>query len=262
MTEDDGDEQWTTTRDERRREHEKDPDVDSPPQTQSISSLSEALRTALWSFESRAQMYARLKRAHGNVLDILAKNTEALANEDRSVSASTTTSSEEYEKALAEFSSDMNELNGKMKRILMYLDKEEKEEDEKRVCFLLLKSVQEQEKEKLRLTTIQMALKTHFEMKKWSWQQDGYVEKEGEEEEQDRENAGDALKPTWATHIDGEKNDAYEGQKKCCEPPPEPTKEEYENAMKETTVGLENCIRTINDARDELLEIEATLVSL
>jgi len=25
---------------------------------------------------------------------------------------------------------------------------------------------------------------------------------------------------------------------------------------------LENCIRTINDARDELLEIEATLVSL
>jgi hypothetical protein len=70
------------------------------------------------------------------------------------------------------------------------------------------------------------------------------------------------LKPSWATYIDGEKNDAYEGQRKCCEEAPEPTKIEFENAMKETTVGLENCIQTINDAREELLEIKASFLSL
>ena len=53
-----------------------------------------------------------------------------------------------------------------------------------------------------------MALKTHYEMKNWSWQQDGYVEEEEEEREEreeEKENASSAsaLKPSWATYVDG-----------------------------------------------------------
>ena len=121
------------------------------------------------------------------------------------------------------------------------------------MCFQLLKSVQEQEKEKLRLTTVEMALKTHYEMKNWSWQQDGYVEeeeREEREEEKEKRLVGYGVETvSWATYVDGEKNDAYEGQRKCCGRSSEPTKIEFENAMKETTVGLEKLYT--NDQRRE-----------
>ena len=261
--EEEGEEEWTTLK---HRHETKVPSLSSCEEeeedgTTCVSSVSEAIDIALGAFESRAEMYSQVKRAHGDVLDRVRRGERG--------ESSSSVAFVEYEKSLAAFASDMNELNGKLKRVLQYLAREEEEkeeeEDEKRVCFQLLKSVQEQEKEKLRLTTVEMALKTHYEMKNWSWQQDGYVEEEEREErEEEKENASSAsaLKPSWATYVDGEKNDAYEGQRKCCEEAPEPTKIEFENAMKETTVGLENCIQTINDAREELLEIKASFLSL
>ena len=256
--------EWTTLK---HRHEAKVPSISSDEEeedgTTCVSSVSEAIDIALGAFESRAEMYSQVKRAHGDVLERLRRGERG--------ESSSSVAFVEYEESLAAFASDMNELNGKLKRVLQYLgdeleeEKEEEEEDEKRVCFQLLKSVQEQEKEKLRLTTVEMALKTHYEMKNWSWQQDGYVEEEEREErEEEKENASSAsaLKPSWATYVDGEKNDAYEGQRKCCEEAPEPTKIEFENAMKETTVGLENCIQTINAAREELLEIKASFLSL
>ena len=260
-------EEWTTLKHQRETNvppslssYEEEEEEDG---TTCVSSVSEAIDIALRAFESRAEMYSRVKRAHGDVLERVRRGERG--------ESSSSVAFVEYEKSLAAFASDMNELNGKLKHVLQYLAREEEEEekeeeDEKRVCFQLLKSVQEQEKEKLRLTTVEMALKTHYEMKNWSWQQDGYVEEEEEREEreEEKENASSAsaLKPSWATYVDGEKNDAYEGQRKCCEEAPEPTKIEFENAMKETTVGLENCIQTINDAREELLEIKASYLSL
>jgi hypothetical protein len=259
-------EEWTTLKHQRETNvppslssYEEEEEEDG---TTCVSSVSEAIDIALRAFESRAEMYSRVKRAHGDVLERVRRGERG--------ESSSSVAFVEYEKSLAAFASDMNELNGKLKHVLQYLAREEEEEkeeeDEKRVCFQLLKSVQEQEKEKLRLTTVEMALKTHYEMKNWSWQQDGYVEEEEEREEreEEKENASSAsaLKPSWATYVDGEKNDAYEGQRKCCEEAPEPTKIEFENAMKETTVGLENCIQTINDAREELLEIKASFLSL
>ena len=263
--EEEEEEEWTTLK--HRHETNVPPSLSSYEEeeedgTTCVSSVSEAIDIALRAFESRAEMYSRVKRAHGDVLERVRRGERG--------ESSSSVAFVEYEKSLAAFASDMNELNGKLKHVLQYLAREEEEkeeeEDEKRVCFQLLKSVQEQEKEKLRLTTVEMALKTHYEMKNWSWQQDGYVEEEEEREEreEEKENASSAsaLKPSWATYVDGEKNDAYEGQRKCCEEAPEPTKIEFENAMKETTVGLENCIQTINDAREELLEIKASFLSL
>ena len=263
--EEEEEEEWTTLK--HRHETNVPPSLSSYEEeeedgTTCVSSVSEAIDIALRAFESRAEMYSRVKRAHGDVLERVRRGERG--------ESSSSVAFVEYEKSLAAFASDMNELNGKLKHVLQYLAREEEEkeeeEDEKRVCFQLLKSVQEQEKEKLRLTTVEMALKAHYEMKNWSWQQDGYVEEEEEREEreEEKENASSAsaLKPSWATYIDGEKNDAYEGQRKCCEEAPEPTKIEFENAMKETTVGLENCIQTINDAREELLEIKASFLSL
>jgi hypothetical protein len=265
--EEEEEEEWTTLK--HRHETNVPPSLSSYEEeeeedgTTCVSSVSEAIDIALRAFESRAEMYSRVKRAHGDVLERVRRGERG--------ESSSSVAFVEYEKSLAAFASDMNELNGKLKHVLQYLAREEEEEekeeeDEKRVCFQLLKSVQEQEKEKLRLTTVEMALKTHYEMKNWSWQQDGYVEEEEEREEreEEKENASSAsaLKPSWATYVDGEKNDAYEGQRKCCEEAPEPTKIEFENAMKETTVGLENCIQTINDAREELLEIKASYLSL
>ena len=265
--EEEEEEEWTTLK--HRHETNVPPSLSSYEEeeeeedgTTCVSSVSEAIDIALRAFESRAELYSRVKRAHGDVLERVRRGERG--------ESSSSVAFVEYEKSLAAFASDMNELNGKLKHVLQYLAREEEEkeeeEDEKRVCFQLLKSVQEQEKEKLRLTTVEMALKTHYEMKNWSWQQDGYVgeEEEREEREEEKENASSAsaLKPSWATYIDGEKNDAYEGQRKCCEEAPEPTKIEFENAMKETTVGLENCIQTINDAREELLEIKASFLSL
>lgn len=257
--EEEEEEEWTTLK---HRHETKVPSISSDDEedgTTFVSSVSEAIDIALRAFESRAEMYSRVKRTHGDVLERLRRGERG--------ESSSSVAFVEYEKSLAAFASDMNELNRKLKRVLQYLEREEEEEeeDEKRVCFQLLKSVQEQEKEKLRLTTVEMALKTHYEMKNWSWQQDGYVEEEEREErEEEKENASSAsaLKPSWATYVDGEKNDAYEGQRKCCEEAPEPTKIEFENAIKETTVGLENCIQTINDAREELLEIKASFLSL
>ena len=263
--EEEEEEEWTTLK--HQHEAKVPPSLSSYEEeeedgTTCVSSVSEAIDIALGAFESRAEMYSQVKRAHGDVLERVRRGERG--------ESSSSVAFVEYEKSLAAFASDMNELNGKLKRVLQYLAREEEEEkeeeDEKRVCFQLLKSVQEQEKEKLRLTTVEMALKTHYEMKNWSWQQDGYVEEEEEREEreEEKENASSAsaLKPSWATYVDGEKNDAYEGQRKCCEEAPEPTKIEFENAMKETTVGLENCIQTINDAREELLEIKASFLSL
>jgi len=270
-------EEWTTLRagEGRKKDGEEknnDENENDDENCVKIASVSEAIDACLHSFESRAKMYAEVKLAHRKVLEGLRRDASSSSSsttttDEKHSSPSSSSFSVEYETSLAVFASNMNALNAKLKRVLHFLeeDKEEedKEEDEKRVVLLLLKSVQEQEKEKLRLTAIEMALKTHYEMKKWTWQQDGYVEEEEEEkEEEEKENASTKLKPSWATHVAGEKNDAYEGLRNCCEQAPEPTKVEFENAMKETTMGLEKCIQTINDARDELLEIKASFLTL
>jgi len=269
--------EWTTLRagEGRKKDGEEknnDENENDDENCVKIASVSEAIDACLHSFESRAKMYAEVKLAHRKVLEGLRRDASSSSSsttttDEKHSSPSSSSFSVEYETSLAVFASNMNALNAKLKRVLHFLeeDKEEedKEEDEKRVVLLLLKSVQEQEKEKLRLTAIEMALKTHYEMKKWTWQQDGYVEEEEEEkEEEEKENASTKLKPSWATHVAGEKNDAYEGLRNCCEQAPEPTKVEFENAMKETTMGLEKCIQTINDARDELLEIKASFLTL
>ena len=276
MKENEEEEEWTTLRagEGRKKDGEEKNDDENENDDENyakIASVSEAIDACLHSFESRAKMYAEMKLAHRKVLEGLRRDasisssttTTTSTTDEKHSSSSSSSFSVEYEKSLAVFASNMNALNAKLKRVLHFLeeDEEDKEEDEKRVVLLLLRSVQEQEKEKLRLTAIEMALKTHYEMKKWTWQQDGYVEEE-EEEEEEEENASTKLKPSWATHIAGEKNDAYEGLGNCCEQAPEPTKVEFENAMKETTMGLEKCIQTINDARDELLEIKASFLSL
>jgi hypothetical protein len=278
MKENEEEEEWTTLRagEGRKKDgEEKNDDENDDENYVKIASVSEAIDACLHSFEYRAKMYAEMKLAHRKVLEGLRRDASMSSSstttttDEKHSSSSPSSFSVEYEKSLAVFASNMNALNAKLKRVLHFLeedeeDKEEdKEEDEKRVVLLLLKSVQEQEKEKLRLTAIEMALKTHYEMKKWTWQQDGYVEDEEEEkEEEEKENESTKLKPSWATHVSGEKNDAYEGLRNCCEQAPEPTKVEFENAMKETTIGLEKCIQTINDARDELLEIKASFLTL
>ena len=276
MKEKEEEEEWTTLRaGEGRKQQEgeeKNDDENDDDDYVKIASVSEAIDACLHSFESRAKMYAEMKLAHRKVLEGLRRDasmsssTTTTRTDEKHSSSSSSSFSVEYEKSLAVFASNMNALNAKLKRVLHFLEEdreEDKEEDEKRVVLLLLQSVQEQEKEKLRLTAIEMALKTHYEMKKWTWQQDGYVEEEEEEiEEEEKENASTKLKPSWATHVAGEKNDAYEGLRNCCEQAPEPTKVEFENAMKETTMGLEKCIQTINDARDELLEIKASFLTL
>jgi hypothetical protein len=279
MKEKEEEEEWTTLRaGEGRKQQEggeknDDENENDDENYVKIASVSEAIDACLQSFETRAKIYAEMKLAHRKVLEGLRRDASMSSSstttrtDEKHSSSSSPSFSVEYEKSLAVFASNMNALNAKLKRVLHFLeeDKEEedKEEDEKRVVLLLLQSVQEQEKEKLRLTAIEMALKTHYEMKKWTWQQDGYVEEEEEEkEEEEKENASTKLKPSWATHVAGEKNDAYEGLRNCCEQAPEPTKVEFENAMKETTMGLEKCIQTINDARDELLEIKASFLTL
>ena len=69
------------------------------------------------------------------------------------------------------------------------------------------------------------------------------------------------MKPKWATMINGDKNDAYAGARggKCCVQAPEPTREEFENAMKEATKELELCVQKINDALLELMEIRSSI---
>jgi len=277
--EEEEEEEWTTLRaGEGRKQQEAGGKSDDENENDDenyvkIASVSEAIDACLHSFETRAKMYAEMKLAHRKVLEGLRRDASmsstTTTTDEKHSSSSSSSFSVEYEKSLAVFASNMNALNAKLKRVLHFLEEDEedreedKEEDEKRVVLLLLQSVQEQEKEKLRLTAIEMALKTHYEMKKWTWQQDGYVEEEEEEkEEEEKENASTKLKPSWATHVAGEKNDAYEGLRNCCEQAPEPTKVEFENAMKETTMGLEKCIQTINDARDELLEIKASFLTL
>jgi hypothetical protein len=279
MKEKEEEEEWTTLRaGEGRKQQEggeknDDENENDDENYVKIASVSDAIDACLHSFETRAKMYAEILLAHRKVLEGLRRDASMSSSstttrtDEKHSSSSSPSFSVEYEKSLAVFASNMNALNAKLKRVLHFLEEDEeeedKEEDEKRVVLLLLQSVQEQEKEKLRLTAIEMALKTHYEMKKWTWQQDGYVEEEEEEkEEEEKENASTKLKPSWATHVAGEKNDAYEGLRNCCEQAPEPTKVEFENAMKETTMGLEKCIQTINDARDELLEIKASFLTL
>ena len=260
------------------------------------ASLCSALKTFQRLCESRAMLYTQLKSKHEDVLKYTRK-ASAYLNKDRAdadegeeefdrLVESVNKAEENHRKCLNSFALGMNEINRSINESVVVVveskananddDDDDEFKEEREVIKALIMAVQECEKEKLRLTTIMMALKAHYAENKWSWQrriQGEEEEEEEEEEENDNDNNDndnnsntiedkeEELKPKWATMINGDKNDAYAGARggKCCVQAPEPTREEFENAMKEATKELELCVQKINDALLELMEIRSSI---
>ena len=258
------------------------------------ASLCSALKTFQRLCECRAELYTQLKSKHEDVLK-RTRAASAYLNKDRADNAdegeeefdrlveSVNKAEENHRKCLNSFALGMNEINRSINESVVVVveskananddDDDDEFKEEREVIKALIMAVQECEKEKLRLTTIMMALKAHYAENKWSWQRRIQGEEEEEEEENDNDNNDndnnsntiedkeEELKPKWATMINGDKNDAYAGARggKCCVQAPEPTREEFENAMKEATKELELCVQKINDALLELMEIRSSI---
>jgi hypothetical protein len=263
------------------------------------ASLCSALKTFQRLCECRAELYTQLKSKHEDVLK-RTRAASAYLNKDRADNAdegeeefdrlveSVNKAEENHRKCLNSFALGMNEINRSINESVVVVaveskananddDDDDEFKEEREVIKALIMAVQECEKEKLRLTTIMMALKAHYAENKWSWQRRPNTLEEEEEEEEENDNDNDnndndnnsntiedkeeELKPKWATMINGDKNDAYAGARggKCCVQAPEPTREEFENAMKEATKELELCVQKINDALLELMEIRSSI---
>ena len=103
------------------------------------------------------------------------------------------------------------------------------------VLAKLVRRLQEHEKANLELTvTLQVLRKSHA-AGSWRWQ---------------RLARGEAV---------AEASDTAESGCGCAPAPPEPTEEEYSNAIAEATQALEEHVETINEVLDELREAVAVL---
>ncbi|EIE24562.1 hypothetical protein COCSUDRAFT_46856 [Coccomyxa subellipsoidea C-169] len=106
-----------------------------------------------------------------------------------------------------------------------------------------LRQLQEAEGAKLKFTLVHQALKKEASMERFSWQQ-------GQEVEQQSSSLGDPSDEEGA-HANGHGH--------CCSRPPEPTEEEFNNALTEATLELQAAVTSINDALMELQEAEEEL---
>lgn len=109
-----------------------------------------------------------------------------------------------------------------------------------------LRAVQESERDKLQLTMAWQALKGPFLLERFSWQR-GQDSDGGDE---DLLGGG----PTGAAGYAGAGGHGHGCG--CCAGgaagPPEPTRAEYDAAIKELNQGLDRCIRAINEVIEEL----------
>lgn len=108
-----------------------------------------------------------------------------------------------------------------------------------------LRQLQEAEKAKLKFTLVQQALRREASQERFSWQQGSTVQ------QQNSSAAGEApLEGASRPH----------GHAHCCSMPPEPTQEEFNNALAEATQELQVAVTSINDALEELREAEEELM--
>ena len=116
---------------------------------------------------------------------------------------------------------------------------------------MLIRVVQQNERVRLEMTCALQVLKRAASRKAWAWQI---------ADEDASTSAGDdaksSLTPSWArtTHADGSTSEACPVGCACAATAsaPEPTEEEYVNAVSEATQTLESAFREINDAIEEL----------
>ena len=133
------------------------------------------------------------------------------------------------EEATRAFAAASEEIRGLEARLL------EEEGAEGAVLAKLVRRLQEHEKANLELTvTLQVLRKSHA-AGSWRWQ---------------RLARGEAVAEAGVTAESG---------CGCAPAPPEPTEEEYSNAIAEATQALEEHVETINEALDELREAVAVL---
>ena len=116
---------------------------------------------------------------------------------------------------------------------------------------MLIRVVQQNERARLEMTCALQVLKRAASRKAWAWQS-------GEDASNVGDNAASTtLAPSWArtTHMDGSMSDAACPVGCACAAAadaPEPTEEEYVNAVGEATQTLEKAFGEINDAIEEL----------
>ncbi|KAK9909730.1 hypothetical protein WJX75_006673 [Coccomyxa subellipsoidea] len=105
-----------------------------------------------------------------------------------------------------------------------------------------LRLLQEAERAKLKFTLVHQALKREASQERFSWQR-------GEEAQEQSTSLGDT--PSEGAHANGYGH--------FCSLPPEPTEEEFTNALTEATLELQAAVTSINDTLMELREAEEEL---
>ncbi|CAL8467569.1 g7107 [Coccomyxa elongata] len=108
-----------------------------------------------------------------------------------------------------------------------------------------LRQLQEAEKAKLKFTLVQQALKREASQERFSWQQEFTAEQQ-------------SSSAVGETPLEGGSHP--NGHRHCCSMPPEPTQEEFNNALAEATQELQAAVTTINDTLEELREAEEELL--
>ena len=116
---------------------------------------------------------------------------------------------------------------------------------------MLIRVVQQNERVRLEMTCTLQVLKRAASRKAWAWQiADEDVSTSA------CDDAKSSLTPSWArtTHADGSTSEACPVGCACAADAsaPEPTEEEYVNAVSEATQTLEKAFSEINDAIEEL----------
>jgi ABC-type transporter Mla subunit MlaD len=113
-------------------------------------------------------------------------------------------------------------------------------------------TLQQHEKEHLRLVATLQVLRKEHAAGRWSWQQ-AEVSLEGMDPS--------AIRPAWAidrgcrVHVDGEAGDGGQAAAAGCQcGAAEPTREEYEAAVREATQALQRTMLAIDDVLGELRE--------
>lgn len=117
----------------------------------------------------------------------------------------------------------------------------------------LVRIVQQNERVRLEMTCALQVLKRAAARRAWAWQRD-----DAKTEDATAETSDATVRPTWARSESSHANGGEDGCAVGCacarerDAAPEPTEDEYVNAVGEATQTLERAFGEINDALEEL----------
>ena len=118
----------------------------------------------------------------------------------------------------------------------------------------MVRIVQMGERTRLEMTCALHALRRARNRGEWSWQRsDAKVRMDNvaRASEVNVDEVSGELRPSWA-HVSGDNASACTRGCACVQEAPEPTREEFDNAVAEATQELERSAQEINDAVEEL----------